>query len=96
MVIVKNIKIIFTTAYREYAVDGFELNAIDFLLKPFSFDRFFNAVNRVVEKMNSLQSSPAKNNSLLIKADKTIHKIHINDIIFIEAFSKLKAFSFAN
>jgi DNA-binding LytR/AlgR family response regulator len=78
--------VIFTTAYSQYAVDGFELNAIDFLLKPFSFDRFFSAVNRVVEKNSSLQNNPPKNNSILIKADKTIYKIYINDIIFIEAF----------
>src|SRR4026208_1370438 len=45
--------IIFTTAYPEFAVEGFELNAIDYLLKPFSFERFLKAVNKAIEKLNT-------------------------------------------
>jgi two-component SAPR family response regulator len=44
--------IIFTTAYPEFAVEGFELNAVDYLLKPFSFERFLKAVNKACEKLN--------------------------------------------
>ncbi|MFD1314012.1 LytR/AlgR family response regulator transcription factor [Namhaeicola litoreus] len=78
--------VIFTTAYSKYAIDGFDVNAIDFLLKPFSFDRFLSAVNKVIAKNSSLQNNLIKNNSILVKADKTIHKININDILFIEAY----------
>src|SRR6187431_1987620 len=52
--------IIFTTAYPEFAVEGFELNAVDYLLKPFSFERFLKAVNKVLEKLNA---SSTQNNS---------------------------------
>jgi len=78
--------VIFTTAYSQYAVDGFEVNAIDFLLKPFSFERFFNAVNKVVEKKYGNQNGLNEDHSLLIKSDKTLHKIASDKILFIEAF----------
>ena len=56
--------VIFTTAYSQYAVDGFEVNAIDFLLKPFSFDRFFIAVNKVLEKKAPLDANNNENHFL--------------------------------
>jgi len=77
--------VIFTTAYSEHAIDGFELNATDYLLKPFSFDRFFTAVNKVVKKKH-LNNKINNNDYLLIKANKTTHKIATNDILFIEAY----------
>ena len=77
--------VIFTTAYSEHAIDGFELNATDYLLKPFSFDRFFTAVNKVVEKKHS-NNKINNNDYLLIKANKITHKIATNDILFIEAY----------
>ena len=78
--------VIFTTAYSQYAVDGFEVNAIDFLLKPFSFERFFIAVNKVVAKKFPIEISNNENHFLLIKSNKTTHKISSNDILFIEAY----------
>ncbi|PKP12531.1 MAG: DNA-binding response regulator [Bacteroidetes bacterium HGW-Bacteroidetes-3] len=78
--------VIFTTAYSQYAVDGFEVNAIDFLLKPFSFDRFFIAVNKVLEKKFPIEINNNESHFLLIKSNKTIHKICSNDILFIEAY----------
>lgn len=78
--------VVFTTAYPEYALEGFEVNAIDYLLKPFSFDRFFIAVNKAVEKINSKTSKTTQEEFIIIKADKKLHKITLNDIYYIEAF----------
>jgi DNA-binding LytR/AlgR family response regulator len=78
--------VIFTTAYPEYAVEGFELDAVDYLLKPFSFERFLKAVNKAIEKINkkeiSLQTSSA---FIFLKADKKVHKVNPDDILYIEA-----------
>jgi DNA-binding LytR/AlgR family response regulator len=82
--------VIFTTAYPEFAVEGFELNAIDYLLKPFSFERFLKAVNKAIEKTNSSATASQKNESpapsfVFLKADKKIHKINLDSILYIEA-----------
>lgn len=79
-------EVIFTTAYPQYAVDGFEVNAIDYLLKPFSFDRFFTAVNKVVEKTFPNGNKTDNGHFILIKSSKTLHKINSENILFIEAF----------
>ena len=80
--------IIFTTAYPEFAVEGFELNAIDYLLKPFSFERFLKAVNKTVEKLNTsiIQNSTENEVSFIfLKADKKIHRVELETIHYIEA-----------
>lgn len=76
--------VIFTTAYSQYALEGFEVNAIDYLLKPFSFERFLKAVNKVVEKKNG--HHPNNEDFLMIKSNKVLHKVALEDILFIEAF----------
>jgi len=79
--------VIFTTAYPEFAVEGFELNAIDYLLKPFSFERFLKAVNKAIEKINSANQISDGNNTsfIFLKADKRIHKVDLETIHYIEA-----------
>lgn len=79
--------IIFTTAYPEFAVEGFELNAVDYLLKPFSFERFLKAVNKALEKLNAANQNNDGNNAsfIFLKADKKIHKVDLDSIHFIEA-----------
>lgn len=75
--------VIFTTAYPEYALEGFEVDAVDYLLKPFSFERFYKAVNRVMEKFRE-EPEPALGDFILLRADKKIHRVKLSDIRFIQ------------
>lgn len=75
--------VIFTTAYAEYAVEGFELNATDYLLKPIAFDRFLKAVNKAQESMSKPSESKSED-FFFVKADKKLVKIHYNEILYIE------------
>jgi DNA-binding LytR/AlgR family response regulator len=82
--------VIFTTAYPQYAVDGFELNAADYLLKPFSFDRFWKAVVKVRTilesgKGPSLQPIIVEAEHFFIKTDNKLVKINYSDILYVEA-----------
>ncbi len=78
--------VIFTTAYPEYAVEGFELDAIDYLLKPFSFERFLKAANKAVQQLNKKEISEQTTPSFIfLKADKKVHKVNLDDILYIEA-----------
>jgi len=78
--------VIFTTAYPEFAAEGFELDAIDYLVKPFSFERFLKAINKALEKLErrSTEKSTAPA-SIFIKADKKVYKINLDDILYLEA-----------
>src|SRR5688572_16083236 len=74
--------VIFTTAYPQYAVDGFEVNAVDYLVKPFAFDRFLKAMN----KFRDLQKGhAAEHDFVLLQADKKTHKVDCDDILYAEA-----------
>lgn len=76
-------KFVFTTAYTEYAIDGFELDALDYLVKPIAFDRFLKAVNKYKESNESKQHSNA-DDFFFVKADKKLIKVHFNEILYIE------------
>lgn len=76
--------VIFITAYAEYAVEGFNLQAVDYLLKPVSFERFQKAIARATEKLAGERNSDTAGN-ILVKADKKIFPIDPADILFIEA-----------
>lgn len=84
-------QVIFTTAYKEYAVDAFDLSACDYLLKPFSLERFIVAVDRALERLNALPIINPENpesktvDYFFIKADGKIYKILHNDLLFAEA-----------
>ena len=86
-------KVIFTTAYRKYAIEGFELDAVDFLLKPISFDRFLKAVNKILHlNLQSNLPEPDKSESmkeaaqpfLYFRSDRKMVKVLFNDILYIE------------
>jgi len=87
----KNIKIIFTTAYRDYAVEGFELQAVDYLLKPISFERLLKAVNTYFEVYNNpsepIQGQAETNSFMFVRSDRRMLKITFYDIIYIESYS---------
>ncbi len=75
--------VIFTTAYAEYAVEGFTLQAVDYLLKPFTFERFQQAVSKACGYHRFLtQSEPSR--YIYVRADYSVHKIDVLDILFIE------------
>jgi two-component system LytT family response regulator len=76
--------IIFTTAYPEYAVEGFELNALDYLVKPYSFERFFKAVNRATERLLELKSEGDATRKIVLKADKKIYALDFSEIKYME------------
>lgn len=77
-------KIVFTTAYEEYALDGFELNAVDYLMKPIAFDRFLKAVNKAKESLAPKSNNNQAEDFFFVKADKKLVKIHFNEILYIE------------
>lgn len=82
--------IIFTTAYPEYAIEGFELDAVDYLVKPYSFERFVKAVNKVRDKMETATAAAAAKQThqqsfIVIKADKKLYKLDFDDIHYFNS-----------
>ncbi|WP_115462951.1 LytR/AlgR family response regulator transcription factor [Winogradskyella aurantiaca] len=76
--------VIFTTAYPQYAVEGFNVNAIDYLLKPIPYERFLKAIKKVLDQRSNKKREKT---FLTIKENKTIHKVHPDAIIYVEAAS---------
>jgi two-component system, LytTR family, response regulator len=87
-------EVIFTTAYPQYALDGYDLDVVDYLLKPIAFDRFYKAVHKVLQSHSSpitpvpasepSQVSVAANNFIFVKTEHKIQKIYLDDILYIE------------
>lgn len=85
-------KVIFVTAYREFAVDGFELDAVDYLVKPVSFERFFKAITKLNRLLGSelslVGTAPTSppDAFVYLKVDKNMKKVFINDVVYIESW----------
>ena len=80
-------QVIFTTAYSEFAMDGFELKAMDYLLKPISFEKFTSACNRVKDFLESKNGKTSKSRDyFFINVAHKLHKIFYNDILYLEGF----------
>ncbi len=81
-------KIIFTTAYSKYAIEGYKLNAIDYLLKPFSYEEFLKAANKAHKQIeleaNVSPTIEANNQFLFLKSEYKLRRINFNEILYIE------------
>lgn len=91
-------KVIITTAYREYAIEGFELDVVDFLLKPITFERFLKSINKYYQTNTEEVRGPLRENNhslnnsdddyIYVKENKKVIKVHLHDILYIEGLSE--------
>ena len=95
--------VVFTTAYAEYALEGFELDVVDYLLKPFPFERFLKAVNKASDlsklknqggsaSIISSEDSSKEKNYILVKSEHKVHRISYNDIQYIQSMREYVAY----
>ncbi len=78
--------VVLTTAYSEYAVDAFALGVVDYLLKPFDYARFMQAINKIVNQnvVENQSETSSLNDYILVKADYKLYKINYDDLLYIE------------
>lgn len=86
--------VVFVTAYPQYAVEGFEVDAVDYLLKPVSFERFRQSVNRVLDRIQ--QKAENKPTHLVLRSDKKDYRVEFDDIRYLEACGDYVRFGLNN
>jgi len=79
--------VIFTTGYSEYAVEGFDLDVVDYLLKPFTYERFLKATAKAKEYYDFVRSDKGQEKYIIVRADYSLNKIMLSDILYIESAS---------
>jgi DNA-binding LytR/AlgR family response regulator len=84
--------VIFTTAYSEYALEGYELDVLDYLLKPIAFERFVQAVNKAAERLRLLSNEKGEKDYILVKADHKVHRLRYDDILYVQSMLEYVAF----
>lgn len=79
--------VIFTTAHRDYAIDGFDLNAVDYLLKPITFSRFFKSIEkfRALQSVKPTSEESIKNDFIFIRKDRKQVKVFLDEILYIQS-----------
>jgi len=84
---------ILCTAYPEYALEGYELEVVDYLVKPFSFDRFMQSVQKIRKRLHLLQDKPSASDFLMIKVDRKLVKVELSELVYIKSIGDyLKVF----
>ncbi len=85
--------IIFTSAYRDYAIEGFELDIVDYILKPISFERFLQSFNKATDRLQIARGKSVKSEAefITVKANHRIYKINYDDLIYIEGLGEYVA-----
>lgn len=78
-------RVILTTAYRDYAYEGYELNVVDYLLKPVSYDRFVRAVDKFLNSGSGKAEKSGEEKFIYLNINKKIHKIYISEIVYVES-----------
>ena len=83
-VVSKNASVIFITAYPEYAVKGFELNAVDYLMKPVTFQRYVESVDRITNNKQKAGDTTDKRDYIMIKTEHRLQKVNLSDILYLK------------
>jgi two-component system LytT family response regulator len=89
-------QVIFTTAYQEYAIKGFDLKVTDYLLKPFTFERFVQAVDRAAERLPKKQTVRPPSSFIFVKTENRLEKVFLREIIYIEGMGDYRRIHTAN
>ena len=81
--------VVLTTAYSEYALEGYDLNVVDYLLKPFSFDRFLQAVHKAQDRLPALAP---KKNFLMVKSEHKVHRLDLEELLYVQSMREYVAY----